>query len=171
MTVKKEVAVYDPYNNYLSNCTWKRALGLVDSGKAIRLNASSIRLVQTKRQRIKQKHSIIDESNRICYICNSFIPEEETATIDHMIPKSRDRRADVYTNMRCCCSRCNNDKGNMTLSEYVKHIFNHREDYDYITDKHLLYLKHFAQHFESEFYSNIRNSNQKQSSYKRRKHK
>ena len=142
----KTIAVFGPDNKYLSHCTWKRALGLLESGRAIRLDATTIRLKQTKRERIKKKHDIIAESKRICYICNTRIPEEETATVDHIIPKSRDRRADVYDNMRCCCSRCNNDKGNMKLSEYVKHIIENREQYAYITNKRLEYLKNFAKY-------------------------
>lgn len=149
----KTIAVFGPDNKYLSHCTWKRALGLLESGRAIRLDATTIRLKQTKRERIKKKHDIIAESKRICYICNTYIPEDETATVDHIIPKSRDRRADVYDNMRCCCNRCNNDKGNMKLSEYVKHIFENREKYDYITDKRLEYLRNFAKYYEEEFYS------------------
>ena len=148
----KTIAVFGPDNKYLSHCTWKRALGLLESGRAIRLDATTIRLKQTKRERIKKKHDIIAESKRICYICNTRIPEEETATVDHIIPKSRDRRADVYDNMRCCCSRCNNDKGNMKLSEYVKHIMENKEKYAYITDKRLYYLKNFAKYYEEEFY-------------------
>ena len=158
----KTIAVFGPDNKYLSHCTWKRALGLLESGRAIRLDATTIRLKQTKRERIKKKHDIIAESKRICYICNTRIPEEETATVDHIIPKSRDRRADVYDNMRCCCSRCNNDKGNMKLSEYVKHIIENREQYAYITNKRLEYLKNFAKYYEdSIFYANtveIKNS-------------
>ena len=149
----KTIAVFGPDNKYLSHCTWNRALSLLESGRAIRLNATTIRLKQTKRERIKKKHDIIAESKRICYICNTYIPEDETATVDHIIPKSRDRRADVYDNMRCCCNRCNNDKGNMKLSEYVKHIFENREKYEYITDKRLEYLKSFAKYYEEEFYS------------------
>ena len=148
----KTIAVFGPDNKYLSHCTWKRALGLLESGRAIRLDATTIRLKQTKRERIKKKHDIIAESKRICYICNTRIPEEETATVDHIIPKSRDRRADVYDNMRCCCSRCNNDKGNMKLSEYVKHIIENREQYAYITNKRLEYLKNFAKYYEEEVY-------------------
>ena len=149
----KTIAVFGPDNKYLSHCTWNRALSLLESGRAIRLNATTIRLKQTKRERIKKKHDIIAESKRICYICNTYIPEDETATVDHIIPKSRDRRADVYENMRCCCNRCNSDKGNMKLSEYIKHIFENREKYDYITDKRLEYLKNFAKYYEEEFYS------------------
>lgn len=156
MAVKKTIAVLGPDGVYLSHCTWNRALSLLESKRAIRLDATTVRLKQTKKERIRKKHDIIAESKRICYICNTQIPIEEIATIDHIIPKSRDRRADVYSNMRCCCSRCNNDKGNMTLSEYVEHMLKHREDYLYISDKRLRYLERFAQCYEEEFYSQKR---------------
>ena len=172
MAVKKTIAVLGPDNIYLSHCTWKRALGLLESGRAIRLNATTIRLKQTKKERIRKKHRIIADSKRICYICSVRIPEDEVATIDHIIPKSRDRRADTYDNMKCCCSRCNNDKGNMTLSEYVRHIFNHRERYWYITNKRLDYLKRFAKFYEEEFYAKLHMRNTQaecKSLHKRRK--
>lgn len=156
MALKKTIAVLGPDGVYLSHCTWKRALGLLESGRAIRLNATTVRLKQTKKERIKKKHSIIAESKRICYICNTRIPEDEVATIDHIIPKSRDRRADTYENMRCCCNRCNNNKANMTLSEYVRHMISNRPLYDYISNKRLEYLKNFAKFYEEEFYAQKR---------------
>lgn len=151
--VPRTIAVFGPDNKYLSHCTWERALRLLKSGRAVRLDATTVRLKQTKKERIKKKHDIIAESKRICYICNDRIPDDETATIDHIIPKSRSKGADTYENMRCCCNRCNNDKGNMTLSEYVSYILKHRANYLYITDKRLQYLKNFAKFYEEEFYS------------------
>lgn len=155
MATKKTIAVFGPDNIYLSHCTWNRALGLLQSNKAVRLNATTIRLKQTKRDRVRMKHEIIAKARRICYICNRPIPEEEIATIDHIIPKSRDSRTDILTNMRCCCGRCNNDKGNMKLSEYVKHILEHKEKYDYISNKRIHYLKNYATFYEQDFYAQI----------------
>ena len=74
--------------------------------------------------------------------------------------------------MRCCCSRCNNNKGNMKLSEYVNHIYDNRKDYDYISDKRLEYLKNFSEYYEEEFYSKIHTRDIKppyKNSYKRRR--
>lgn len=156
MATKKTIAVFGPDNAYLSHCTWKRALGLLESGRAVRLSATSVRLKQTKKERVKKKHSIIADSKRICYICNTRIPDDATATIDHIIPKSRDRRADTYSNMRCCCERCNNDKANMTLTEYVQHILANRDKYQYISNKRLKYLEGFAEVYEEEFYARAR---------------
>lgn len=174
ITAKKTIAVFGPDNVYLSHCTWNRALGLLESGKATRLNAHSIKLKQTKQERIRKKHKIIADSKRICYICNTKIPNEETATIDHIIPKSRDRKADVYSNMRCCCNKCNNDKGNMTLSEYVQHIYENRNSYEYISDKRLEYLKNFAKFYEEEFYAPVHTKDIKspyKNSHKKRRRK
>lgn len=175
MAMKKTIAVFGPDNNYLSHCTWSRALGLLESGRAIRLDATTVKLKQTKKERIKQKHNIIADSKRICYICNTRIPNDETATIDHIVPKSRDKRADTYDNMRCCCKRCNNDKDNMTLSEYVRHILKNREMYEYISDKRLEYLKNFSKFYEEEFYAQVHikdiNPPYKNSHRKRRKRK
>lgn len=169
----KTIAVFGPDDKYLSHCTWKRALKLLESGRAIRINSATIRLKQTKREKIRKKHDIIAESKRICYICNKKIPEDEVATIDHVIPKSRDNRADIFENMRCCCSRCNNDKDNMKISEYVMHICNNRSKYDYITDKRLRYLKNFAKFYENEFYNKFIYKDctklKKTTSWKRRK--
>lgn len=178
MANKKTIAVFGPDNVYLSHCTWNKALRLLESGRAIRLNATTVMLKQTKKERIRKKHSIIADSKRICYICNTRIPDEEIATIDHIIPKSRDRRADTYENMRCCCNRCNNDKGNMTLSEYVQYISENKELYDYISNKRLSYLKRFAKFYEEEFYAKVhtrknilsyRNSYKKHKKRRRRK--
>lgn len=172
MSAKKTIAVLGPDNVYLSHCTWTRALGLLESGRATRLDATTVRLKQTKKERIRKKHSIIAESKRICYICNTRIPDDEVATIDHIIPKSRDKRADTYDNMRCCCNRCNNDKGNMTLSEYVNHMLKNRADYLYLTDKRLQYLKTFARFYEEEFYAKVHTKDTKppyKSSYKKRR--
>ena len=151
--VKRTIAVFSPDKTYLSHCTWDRAIALLKSRRAIRLDATTIQLKQTRRERMKCKHEIIADSNRICYICNEQIPEKENATIDHIVPKSRDKGADTYTNMKCCCGRCNRDKGNKTLSEYAEYISNNREQYPYISDKRLIYLKEFAKSYEEEFFS------------------
>lgn len=176
MAVKKTIAVLGPDNIYLSHCAWSRALKLLESGRAIKINATTIRLKQTKKERVMKKHSIIASAKRICYICNTQIPENEIATIDHIIPRSRDNRADTYDNMRCCCGRCNNDKANRTLSEYVKHILNNREHYYYITDKRLEYLKLYAKYYEDRYYNQktiepipIRNKRRRRKNRRRRR--
>ena len=155
MAIKKTIAVFGPNGMYLSHCTWDRATALLESNRAVKINATTIKLKHTKKERTEKKREIIAESMRVCYICNIQIPDDEVATIDHIIPKSRSRQADIYSNMRCCCSRCNNDKGNMTLSEYVQHIFDNKDFYKYISTDRLKYLKDFAESYEKEFYSQV----------------
>ena len=77
MTAKKIIAVFGPDNNFLSYCTKKRALKLVKLNRAIKVNKQSIKLIQTKKDRALIKHNIISESNRICYICNTQILDNE----------------------------------------------------------------------------------------------
>lgn len=153
MTAKKIIAVFGPDNNFLSYCTKKRALKLVKLNRAIKVNKQSIKLIQTKKDRALIKHNIISESNRICYICNTQILDNETATVDHVIPKSRIINADFDDNMKCCCNKCNLDKGNMILSEYINHIHLNKFNYKHIEDSHLYNLNVFAKSFEQKYYS------------------
>lgn len=166
---KKTIAVLDPKNVYLSHCTWERALGMLKSGRAVRLNATTVRLTQTKKERQDFKHRIIEDSRRICYICGRRIPYNETATIDHVIPRSRDGRADIFSNMRCCCTRCNNDKSNMTISEYVGKILQNRVEYDYISNAQLQRLVKFADIYEQSFYVTVHAHTYLEKKGKRRK--
>ena len=168
-TKKKTIAVLSPNNIYLSHCTFKRALGLVESGRAVKLNASTIRLIQTKKERMKTKHKIIEDAGRVCYICNRIIPDNEKATVDHIIPKSRDKRADIPINMRCCCEHCNNDKNNMTISEYVAHIIENREQYDYISNNRLKHLKNFAVLYEESYRVTVKSQNSNTAYFKKRR--
>ena len=169
---KKTIAVLDPRNVYLSHCTWDRALRMLQSRRAIRLNATTIRLTQRTKERQEFKHRIIEDSHRICYICGRQIPYNETATIDHVIPRSRDGRADIFSNMRCCCTRCNNDKANMTISEYVRKIVENRVEYDYISNAQLKRLIKFADVYEQSFYVTVHaHTNLEHKKFKKRKKK
>lgn len=154
---EKKVTVYGPDDCYLSRCTWERALTLLESDRAEKVGASSIRLKETKAQRAEKKRKIIEDAGRICYICGMYIPEDEDATIDHMIPKSKDRiHTETEDNMKCCCYRCNNDKGNMKLVDYVMHIADHRLEYDYISDQRFNELKIYAFKAQKEYQDKIK---------------
>lgn len=136
----KTIAVLGPNGVYMSHCTWKKASTLLCSGRADRVDATTIRLKETKKTRKEVMRKIIEKSGRRCYICGEVIPETDCATIDHVIPKSRDRFSDTYENMQCCCVRCNSDKKNMMPIEYVRHILDNREQYDYLSDERIEYL-------------------------------
>lgn len=147
----KTMAVFGPDGLYLSHCTWKRALVLMQTGRAKRVNATTIRLKETKMMRKEKMNTIIANEHRICYICGETIPIDDIATIDHVVPKGKNPYADVYENMRCCCQRCNGDKRNMMPTEYINHIINHRDNYDYLSDDRIAYLKDFFTQYEAKF--------------------
>lgn len=147
----KSIAVFDSKGKFSGYCTKDRMFHLLSSNEAIRLNSSCIRMKPFRHEEIKMKHRIIREAKRICYICRRRIPKGETATVDHVVPRSKSSRADVYENMRCCCLRCNNDKDDMYLSDYVEYMAHHRDYYSYVSDKQLYYLQEFAKIQEDKY--------------------
>lgn len=147
----KTITVLGPDGTILSRCTQERASTLLLNGRASKVDDTTISITETKQDRKKKMHDIIEESGRICYICGEKIPEDIPATIDHIIPKSRDKYADVYENMRCCCPRCNLDKENKKPLEYIKYILKHRKEHDYLSDDRLNYLARFFMQYEREW--------------------
>ena len=67
-------------------------------------------------------------------------------TIDHVIPKKFGGKDEEW-NLRCCCFRCNKDKGCRSIREYFKYIHANRKDYLYITDYQLNQLGIFIETF------------------------
>lgn len=149
----KVIAVLDVNENFLSFCTRQRAKKIVHDHKGYFIAERTLKLKTSKTREARERREVIKESKRICYICNRKISEKETATVDHVIPKSRDEFASNKFNLKCCCERCNNDKADMTLLEYVQHIRYNRKDYDYISDKRLNYLEEYAEMYEKEYYN------------------
>lgn len=84
----------------------------------------------------KYKNQIIKKEKRICYICLRKIDEEESASIDHVNPKQFNG-TNNRKNLRCCCERCNNDKGNMNMETYYNHINDNIVKYDYLDINHI----------------------------------
>lgn len=150
----KTIAVFNSSNKYLNHCSWQRASTLINKGKAVRVDATTIKLNEMKQIRKRKMKKIIEKEQRICYICGKHIEENDVATIDHVIPKSKSQYADVYKNMKCCCERCNADKGNKMPIDYIKHIINNRNDYWYLSNERIEYLSKWFQDYEDIFYSN-----------------
>ncbi len=148
---RRTIAVINSKGLYLSHCTWKKASVLLHTGRAIRINATTIKLKQTKQERRENMRNIISESNRVCYICGKQIPEDERATIDHVVPRSKSNMAESYDNMLCCCERCNLDKQNRMPRDYILHILDNRDKYDYLSDERIEYLMGLFHHYESKF--------------------
>lgn len=148
----KVITVLDVNGKFLSFCTRQRANKVVQSHKGYFIGNKTLKLKTSKVKEAKDRREVIKKDKRICYICNRKISEKDIATVDHVIPKSRDEFATNKFNLKCCCERCNNDKADMTLLEYVQHIRYNRKDYDYISDKRLNYLEEYAEMYEKEYY-------------------
>lgn len=129
---KKNVLVVDKYDRVLSPTNILIANTLVARERAVWIEENkSLRLIKTKQDWKELKNRVVKEENRICYICNEFIPEDTPATVDHVNPKSKFGK-DERSNLRCCCKRCNDDKANMNLDEYYEHVKSNIDKYGYI---------------------------------------
>lgn len=52
-----------------------------------------------------------------CYICSADLPfKHREATFDHEVPLARGGLSD-FSNLRLCCTSCNNKKGDLLLNE------------------------------------------------------
>lgn len=133
MNLKKiKINVVNKENKKLSPTNMLIANTLIAREKAVWVDEGhTLMLLKTKEEFKELKMLIIKEENRICYICKIKIPEEEHATIDHVNPKSKFGKDD-RENLHCCCNRCNNDKGNLTYDEYISHVKDNLEKYEYL---------------------------------------
>ena len=131
-----KVDVYSVNGKKLAPTNLRVAKTIIGRKKAkwIKENESLI-LLYSKSEFKALKKLVIEEENRICYICKSIMDIGD-ATVDHIIPKSRGG-CDFRYNLACSCPRCNEDKKNLTLEEYIRHIEKNRKKYKYIDLKHL----------------------------------
>ena len=138
MENKNTIIVFDKNNTKQQNCSEKRAERLIKRGLAIKINDNSIKLLSSGYERRVLKRKIIQEENRICYICGRRIPLDEKATVDHVIPlKNANKFVEYRFNKRCCCQRCNTSKSLKKLSKYVDYIKRHRDKFNYLPDSRL----------------------------------
>ena len=145
---EKDITVFDNNGKPLSPCSLIIANRLVKRNSAEWIEPNrSIRLLVNKQLKQKLKKEAIAKDSRICYICGEMIPENKKATVDHVNPKKR-YGEDSLDNFRCCCVRCNNDKGDMYIYEYIKIIKkNEGGKYSYVPKKRIAYLEEFAESF------------------------
>lgn len=148
----KIIRVIGPDGQSMSRCSKDKAYRLVSTNRAAWSAYNTITLFKTKADLYEEKQEIIEEAGRICYICGDYIPEDDEATVDHVIPKStRSPYAYEKENQKCCCKRCNRDKANRTLTSYISHICSHRDEYSYISKTRLKKLRLFAEQHEKKF--------------------
>lgn len=132
----KVVTVIGKDDRPLAPCTFKRASKLVARKCAIWVGYNVVKLLISEEDRKQLRREIVKEANRICYICGEYIPEDQHPTLDHVRPKW-DLGEDKKENLKCCCKRCNDDKSDTLLHDYILHIELNREDYPWITQQQL----------------------------------
>lgn len=132
----KNVIVLNADYQFLNFTNWKRALVLVESGRAEILKASKkimknfsgsftfsipyvIRLVKMVRSIFKRKvpwskRNIFIRDNNTCQYCGK--KDLKTPELEHVIPKSKGGK-NSFENCVCACKKCNRAKGDRTPSE------------------------------------------------------
>lgn len=81
--------------------------------------------------KLKQKKEIYEEQKGRCYLCKVYthldcdVMNDFHATIDHVIPKSwthvwPKEYLESRKNLKIACRKCNMEKGNMSLNDYIK---------------------------------------------------
>lgn len=141
-----DITVYNKDNSLLAPCTSKRAFKLVRRKCAVWVANKTIKLLVNQQDRKRRREEIIKESGRICYICGKRIPDNIPITIDHVNPRSNGG-TDSALNTKCACKRCNNDKKDRGIGEYVQHIKNNRHLYPYIRNDRLSELDNLVKKF------------------------
>lgn len=68
-----------------------------------------------------KKKEILERDNFECYLCGTLLQEDDEnakdfATIDHVTPLARGG-SNLDDNLKACCVRCNNFKGDMSYCE------------------------------------------------------
>lgn len=155
-TIEKQIPIYDKNSVQKSFCTNKRAQRLINQGRAERYKDGIMLLVVFRNTSLRSKNNLYREANGRCYICGRKIHFKEM-TIDHVFPQSSAVNPMIknkmfiysYKNKRCCCEKCNVDKGSLTLIEYCSKIEQDRKRYPLITNDKLSCLMKLAQHIES----------------------
>lgn len=133
----KDVKVLSPKGREISPTTKKKAIKMVARDKAIWVKRGKvIQIKYYKMDFAKWREEVITKANRVCYICNYQVPENEIISIDHFIPKQKLGK-DSIDNLQCCCKRCNDEKGNLLLTDYIEKMKLDKKKYYYINFEEL----------------------------------
>lgn len=132
----EKVKVLNANGMILNEISWRRAICLIEKGKAeaceftdrvirtinriIRV-PSMIRLLKLVRVVFKRsipytKRNIFIRDNHTCIYCGKGPMKHNQCTVDHVIPRSRGGKSS-WENCVTSCLSCNNKKGDKTPSE------------------------------------------------------
>ncbi len=91
-----------------------------------------------KYARRRFRNSIFKSWEWKCAYCDRNL-DEDSATIDHVVPKFKGGH-NVKSNMVCCCSKCNRLKGSILLDDWYIPSF-----YGY-SEQRLAKIRHWMEH-------------------------
>lgn len=89
----------------------EKALKDVEEGYAFVISPNTIMLTKKKKSIRKM---VLERDNCICYFCGNY-----GDTLEHLLPISKGGKTNLE-NCVCACKKCNEQKGNMTESQYQK---------------------------------------------------
>lgn len=139
--------IHQASGQQLSNCTRTKAEKLVKLNRALWIDDDTILLTISRRDFAKKREQKIKIDHRICYICDRLIPDHESATIDHVLPKTLGGTDDDW-NLRCCCRRCNHHKAGLSLDYFIQQVKANRQKYSFISTKQLQRLEGYSHQFQ-----------------------
>lgn len=99
----------------------EKALEELATGRAEVIREDFIYLTE-KLKPVRER--VFERDNHTCYFCGEY-----GNTLEHLQPTSKGGKTSM-DNCVCACNTCNNQKGNMTESEYWKFLIN-----DYINNQ------------------------------------
>ncbi len=140
----REVLLLNASEEVLNVIDWKKAVALLESGKAIKpyffskiykIKTSKgtyplpaalmlIRYVMTPHQsHLPTRRNIFKRDNWTCQYCGLQSKNKKTLTIDHVMPRSRGGDSS-WTNLTTACASCNSKKGNRRPKECKMPLIN-----------------------------------------------
>lgn len=137
--MEKNIKVYQK-GTFLDYTTLKRARRLTEKrSEAVWISPDAVLLIGGRKERKKIKKELLEKEGKVCYICGRIIPKEEFPTLDHIYPKKL-QGSDVKENCAICCFMCNQKKGNMILSDFLKKVSSDPSFLPYLSPERIRYL-------------------------------
>jgi hypothetical protein len=133
--IMSTVSLYNMSYQKIIDIDWKRAVILVLNGKVLPFSDEEYLEIQTTsgifklpqhiilkkyvhipfKELAPSRKNIFKRDNNICQYCSKEL-DTSTATIDHILPRSKGGIHE-WTNVVACCLRCNRKKGDRTPQE------------------------------------------------------
>lgn len=116
--ILNEVSVISKDGKILSPCSNNRARELVRKNHAEWLTKEdSIVLIMTREEKARVRQEVFKRDDYTCQYCGKKL-DDETATADHVIPRSKGGSYFPH-NIVCACKSCNVDKGDTMPKKYL----------------------------------------------------